>query len=333
MAKRILTLIMLLATALVARAFDFSQQAPTGQTLYYSVNGNEASVVNPDWDYYTKPSGSLQIPSTIEHSGVTYQVTAIGASAFEECTGLTRVVVPEGVTAINGFAFYRCSSLDTIELPSTLTEILSQAFTYTAYASNSANRDTFGVLYIGAYLIGGGNVPQIIVRDGTLGIASMAFYYNHTLEHITLPSTLRFVSGLSFADCIALDTVRCLSEVPPHAVGNPFQQAAAFTLAVPCGTSAAYAADPVWGAYNIVEDCSSQPVSSVMAPVPQVVRVSGGLMVSGVEGRSLAVSDIMGRRVATVPAALAAQRIAIPAAGVYLLTVEGSKPVKILYSE
>lgn len=336
MSKKILTLIMLLATALVARAFDFSLVVPSGQTLYFSVSGSTAKVVNPDWDFYpTTPSGSLVIPATVTNNGTTYTVTAIGASAFEGCSGLTRVVVPEGVTSIEGFAFYRCSSLDTIELPSTLTEILSQAFTYTAYASNQDNRDEYGALYIGSYLIGGGNVAGIVVRDSTLGIAGMAFYYNHTLEHITLPASLRFISGQAFSDCIALDTVRCLSAQPPRALGNTFLQAAAFTLAVPCGTSDAYAADPVWGAYSIVEDCSDpvQPVATVEVGRPHVAHVAGGIVVSGVEGCRLAVNDLLGRPVAAIATAGATQRIALPAPGFYLLSVEGAKPVKIIYSE
>ena len=47
---------MLLAASMVARAFDFSHVAPSGQTIYYDIYGSSAKVVNPDWDYYVKPS-------------------------------------------------------------------------------------------------------------------------------------------------------------------------------------------------------------------------------------------------------------------------------------
>ena len=333
MVKRISIILMLLATVTVARAFDFSQTLPSGQTLYFDITGSTVRVVNPDWDYYVMPAGTLVIPATVSNGGTDYAVTSIGQSAFEGCAGLTRVVVPEGVTSIAGFAFYRCTALDTIELPSTLTEILSQAFSYTAYASNPDNRDEYGVLYVGDYVIGGGNTAVIEVRAGTLGIAGMAFYYTHTLEHVTLPASLRFIAGQAFSDCIALDTVRCLSEVPPQALGNTFLQTPAFTVAVPCGSSAAYSADAVWGTYDIVEDCAPQPVDVVSAIAPRVVRMPGGVTVFGAEGCALAVSDLLGRRVATVASASAAQRIALPAAGLYLLSAEGAKPVKILYSE
>ena len=332
MTKKFFIIIMLLATALVARAFDFSHAAVTGQMLYFDITGASVKVVSPGWDYYTKPAGSLVIPASVEHGGVTYSVTAIGESAFEECIGMTRVVVPEGVTSIGGFAFYLCSSLDTIELPSTLTEILSQAFSQTAYAANAANRDEQGLLYIGNYLIGGSARTDITIADGTLGIAGMAFYYNHTIEHLTLPASLRFIAGQAFSDCIQLDTIRCLGSTPPHAWPNSFLQTPSFVVAVPCGASDAYGADPVWGSYTVVEDCTGpvQGVDDVAVSTLRVAGFAGGVEVVGAMGGSVAVVDVMGRMVARVAVAEGRQRIALPAAGVYLLSVDGGKPVKVI---
>lgn len=328
---------MLLAASMVARAFDFSHVAPSGQTIYYDIYGSSAKVVNPDWDYYVKPSGALVLPASVEHNGNTYSVTVIGASAFEDCTGLTRVSVPEGVTSIEGFAFYNCSTLDTIELPSTLTEILSQAFTYTGYVRNSANRDEHGLLYIGAYLISGADSADVTVADGTLGVAGMAFYYNHTVTRLTLPATLRFIAGMAIADCINLDTVRCLSAEPPAAVGNAFAQSSQFVVVVPCGAAEAYRAASVWRDYTIIEDtCETPPVAIAdleAEPSLSVVRVAGGAVITGAEGMSLTVCDMMGRSVATVSRAVAQQFVTLPSTGVFLLSSPGRKPVKIFYSK
>ncbi len=334
MAKKIIIIAMLLATVSVARAFDFSQVAPSGQTLYYDIVGTVVKVVNPDWDYYEKPVGSMVMPQSVTWEGTEYTVTTVGASAFEECSGLTRVVVPEGVTSIEGFAFYRCSSLDTIELPSTLTVILSQAFSYTGYASNPDNRDAQGVLYIGSYVIAGSNVAEVTIADGTLGIGGMAFYYNHVVEKVTMPTSLRFIAGQAFSDCAALDTVRCLGATPPDVLANTFMQTPAFTLAVPCGTADTYRAHAVWGAYNIVEDCDDpvQGVDDAAHAVPTVFTTYDGLLVVGVAGSTLAVYDVMGRRVAVVPKADDTQNVALPATGIYLLSVDSSSPLKTIYS-
>jgi hypothetical protein len=73
---------------------------------------------------------SLSIPVTIEVEGVTYPVTAIGAYAFDGCSGLTgELTLPVGLTAIGSFAFYKCSGLTgDLTLPACLTTIGNYAF-------------------------------------------------------------------------------------------------------------------------------------------------------------------------------------------------------------
>ena len=55
-------------------------------------------------------------------------VTAIGESAFEGCTGLTSVTIPESVTSIGGYAFYGNTGLVSVTIPSSVTSIGERAF-------------------------------------------------------------------------------------------------------------------------------------------------------------------------------------------------------------
>ena len=48
-----------------------------------------------------KYSGSIRIPETVL-SGLTYSVTSIGVAAFQDCSGLTSVTIPNSVTSIGG---------------------------------------------------------------------------------------------------------------------------------------------------------------------------------------------------------------------------------------
>lgn len=100
--------------------YDFSVIAPTGQTLYYSINygTNNVSVTYPgdgitsnyygtQYHYYyhstgygngywfPKPADTLVIPDTITYSGTTYTVTGISEGAFYECDELTFVLISE----------------------------------------------------------------------------------------------------------------------------------------------------------------------------------------------------------------------------------------------
>ena len=72
--------------------------------------------------------GNIVIPSSIMYGGVTYSVTGIGNYAFEDCTGLTNIVIPDSVTSIGRYAFYNCTGLTSIVIPDSVTNIGEWAF-------------------------------------------------------------------------------------------------------------------------------------------------------------------------------------------------------------
>ena len=69
-------------------------------------------------------AGRIVLPATI--NGL--PVVEIGPVAFEICTNITEVVIPNGVTNIESSAFYYCERLHTVELPDSLEAIESEAF-------------------------------------------------------------------------------------------------------------------------------------------------------------------------------------------------------------
>lgn len=85
--------------------------------IYYLLNGNNVSVTYKGWFYnqYTNEySGDVIIPETVTFNGITYTVTEIDNSAFEECSDLTSVIIPNSVTKMGYSAFSRCSSLESV---------------------------------------------------------------------------------------------------------------------------------------------------------------------------------------------------------------------------
>ena len=81
-------------------------------------------VVNTAAEY----SGDITVPSSVSYEGKTYQVTAIGSSAFETCNSLNSVSIPSSVTSIGNDAFSRCESLTYVSIPSSVTSIGNFAF-------------------------------------------------------------------------------------------------------------------------------------------------------------------------------------------------------------
>ena len=112
-------------------AFDFEAVCPSGQTLYYQITDNEnhVTVVSPPIFGYSNLNGEMTIPDTVTNGGIDYQVTSIGYNAFNGCTGLTSVKIPNSVTSIGYNAFYRCTGLTSVEIPNSVTSIGDNAFT------------------------------------------------------------------------------------------------------------------------------------------------------------------------------------------------------------
>ena len=53
-------------------------------------------------------NGDVVIPKIINYENVTYSVTSIGKYAFQDCSNLTSVTIPNSVTSIGEHAFLDC---------------------------------------------------------------------------------------------------------------------------------------------------------------------------------------------------------------------------------
>ena len=75
-------------------------------------------------DCLESASGSLEIPST--YNGL--PVTSIGNYAFDACTGLNSITIPDSVTSIGAGAFHNCTSLTSLAIPDSVTSIANYTF-------------------------------------------------------------------------------------------------------------------------------------------------------------------------------------------------------------
>lgn len=161
-------------------------------------------------------AGAYPIPETVEHDGVTYTVTAIGASAFNGCSGLTgEMVVPGTVTSIGQRAFQGCTGITSAEIPDGIRALPAHIFrSCTSLASVS-------------------------LPEGLEVIFGYAFNNCPSLTELTIPSTVFKIDQYALKGT-ALNAITAKMLKPCGLAGNVFGSTSACKLIVPQGTRDAY---------------------------------------------------------------------------------------------
>lgn len=85
----------------------------------YSVDNGDATITG-----VSPAEGDITIPASIGNN----RVTCIGNSAFEDCSDLTGVTIPDSVMRIGDDAFSDCSGLTNVTIPDSVTHIGRRTF-------------------------------------------------------------------------------------------------------------------------------------------------------------------------------------------------------------
>ena len=179
--------------------------------------------------YNGQPIGELVLPSSVNKStGWSYAVTAIGSSAFRNCTGLTSITIPNSVTAIGTGAFSNCSNLTEIlveEGNTAYTSIEGVLFsnektTLVAYPAAKAPDYEIpnSVTAIGDYAFSECvGLTSVTIPNSVTAIGDYAFYCSG-LTSITIPNSVTAIGTAAFSNCSGLTSVTIPNSVT--AIGN-----------------------------------------------------------------------------------------------------------------
>ena len=121
----ILMIISLLPFAALTANAETGEITVDGIKYKYDTDNKTASVVG-----YEDIGEVISIPSSITVNGTDCSVTSIGDNAFNYCTSLTSVTIPDSVTSIGDNAFYECTSLASVTIPDSVTSIGNGAFQF-----------------------------------------------------------------------------------------------------------------------------------------------------------------------------------------------------------
>lgn len=134
----------------------------------------------------------------------------IGASAFENCTGLTEVALPDRLTVIAEKLFYMSKNITSLTLGGKVTEIGTRAFAGKD-GNNMMSFETItvpgSVKEIGSYAFSYNGATTITVQDGVGKISDHAFYYCNKATTVSFGEGVSEVGNWAFAYCSALTQV------------------------------------------------------------------------------------------------------------------------------
>lgn len=135
-------------------------------------------------------------------------VSSIGDFAFAR-TGLTSIVIPEGVTHIGYGAFYHCDDLSTILVPSTVTDIEPSAFANTRMMANFKlyGSSKFLIMGDGILVAYNGKDSDIEIPEGVKQIGPECFKDMKFIMEVSLPDSLERICEDAFSGCVNLRSV------------------------------------------------------------------------------------------------------------------------------
>ena len=166
-----------------------NMDVPADNKLTYTTDNNEPiSIKNTAFDanitahIYDNGTGTLIFDKP---------VTSIGDSAFEECSNLTSITIPNSVTSIGDYAFSRCSNLTSITIPNSVTSIGDYAFSRCS------------------------NLTSITIPNSVTSIGDYAFSRCSNLTSITIPNSVTSIGDYAFFGCSNLTSFYCKPQNPP----------------------------------------------------------------------------------------------------------------------
>lgn len=178
--------------------------------IRFPIGRSETEYVIPD---YVVEIGDRAFENCSNLSNLTIPngVTTIGNAAFE-CTLISAIDIPESVTEIGGSSFRQCVKLEEIDIPKNVEYIESYTFYYCkALQKVTIKGNITGIGYYAFSICS--SLKEINIPNSLKEIGDYAFECCSNLENIELPDGLEEIGDVSFWGCEKLTQINIPSSV------------------------------------------------------------------------------------------------------------------------
>ena len=190
---------MMLISFLPASSYDFEVDG-----IYYNIlsAADLTCEVTSSPDKYT---GTVKVPSMVGYKSKDLTVTAIGEKAFEGCSDLIIVEIPESVTSIGDYAFKGCGFV-TFEIPNSIQDLGHGIFADCKNITNYSWPDKFTTIPYNTFS-GCTNLSTIYLPP-TLKVIEGYAFEDCGFSNIELPDSISYIGNGAFEGCSLLSSIK-----------------------------------------------------------------------------------------------------------------------------
>lgn len=163
-------------------ALDKSKLTSDSDTIKRVIAGSKVTSIEKD---------AFEVCSSLTSIAIPNSVTSIGEHAFGFCSSLTSITLPNSVRTIGDYGFVNCSSLTGITIPVNVTSISNGLFAWCS------------------------SLTGITISNSITSIGESAFYNCSNLTGITIPNSVTSIGKEAFNRCSNLASLTVNSVTPP----------------------------------------------------------------------------------------------------------------------
>ncbi|MBQ7947009.1 MAG: leucine-rich repeat protein [Bacteroidaceae bacterium] len=188
---------------------DYIFEVINGKNTLTKYVGNDNDITLPasyNGEIYIIGEKAFNECTNITNIVIPNSVISIGNYAFNGCTGLTSITIPGSVTSIGNYAFKGCTGLTSITIPGGVTSIGDRAFA--GCSSLTSVTIPNSVTTIGQNVFSScSSLTNVTIPNSVTSIGYGAFYECNNLENVTMSNNITAIEEGTFYNCSKLASI------------------------------------------------------------------------------------------------------------------------------